>query len=70
MGFTGKQVIHPGQIPIVNTAFSPTPATVQWATEMIQAFDEHQKSGKVSQKLVLCTTKIDKQPYLRIISIN
>jgi citrate lyase subunit beta-like protein len=53
MGFTGKQVIHPDQIPVVNTAFSPTHATVQWATEMIQAFNEHQKSGKVSPKLVL-----------------
>lgn len=47
MGFTGKQVIHPGQIPIVNAAFSPSKERVQWATEMIQAFDEYQKSGQV-----------------------
>ncbi|XP_052088047.1 citramalyl-CoA lyase, mitochondrial-like [Mytilus californianus] len=46
MGFTGKQVIHPDQIPVVNAAFSPSKERVQWATEMIQAFDEHQKSGQ------------------------
>lgn len=46
MGFTGKQVIHPIQIPIVQEAFSPNPKKVEWATELIKAFDEHQKSGE------------------------
>jgi len=46
MGFTGKQVIHPIQVPIVQDAFSPTPKKVEWATELIKAFEEHQHSGK------------------------
>ncbi|KAL5009887.1 hypothetical protein ScPMuIL_012192 [Solemya velum] len=46
IGFTGKQVIHPGQIPIVQEAFSPTPEKVELAKEIIKAFELHQKSGK------------------------
>lgn len=46
MGFTGKQVIHPIQVPIVQEAFSPNPKKVEWATELIKAFQEHQKSGE------------------------
>ncbi|XP_038673960.1 citramalyl-CoA lyase, mitochondrial isoform X2 [Scyliorhinus canicula] len=46
MGFTGKQVIHPSQIPIVQEAFSPNPERVKWAQELIDAFGEHQKLGK------------------------
>ena len=47
MGFTGKQVIHPSQIPIVQEAFSPSSEQIEWATALIQAFEEHQNSGKV-----------------------
>ncbi|XP_069746607.1 citramalyl-CoA lyase, mitochondrial isoform X1 [Narcine bancroftii] len=46
MGFTGKQVIHPNQIPIVQEAFSPSVERVKWAWELIEAFEEHQKLGK------------------------
>ncbi|ELU17285.1 hypothetical protein CAPTEDRAFT_220156 [Capitella teleta] len=46
MGYTGKQVIHPSQIPVVQDAFKPSPERVEWATEMIRAFEEHQNSGK------------------------
>ncbi|KAJ0070184.1 hypothetical protein NL108_002501, partial [Boleophthalmus pectinirostris] len=46
MGFTGKQVIHPGQIAAVQEEFSPSPEKVQWATELIAAFEQHQKEGK------------------------
>ncbi|XP_064413714.1 citramalyl-CoA lyase, mitochondrial isoform X2 [Latimeria chalumnae] len=46
MGFTGKQVIHPNQIQVVQEAFSPTTEKVKWATELIAAFEEHQKLGK------------------------
>jgi len=48
MGYTGKQVIHPIQVPIVQDAFSPSPKKVEWATELIKAFEEHQESGKAS----------------------
>ncbi|XP_068186041.1 citramalyl-CoA lyase, mitochondrial isoform X2 [Antennarius striatus] len=46
MGFTGKQVIHPGQVQVVQEEFSPHPQRVQWATELIAAFEQHQKEGK------------------------
>ncbi|XP_078402164.1 citramalyl-CoA lyase, mitochondrial isoform X2 [Cetorhinus maximus] len=46
MGFTGKQVIHPSQVPIVQEAFSPSPKKMKWAQELIDAFEEHQKLGK------------------------
>jgi len=51
MGYTGKQVIHPIQVPIVQDAFSPSPKKVEWATELIKAFEEHQQSGKASDSL-------------------
>jgi len=43
----GKQVIHPGQIQVVQEEFSPSQERVQWAKELIAAFDQHQKEGKV-----------------------
>lgn len=51
---TGKQVIHPGQIQAVQEEFSPSHERVQWAKELISAFDLHQKEGKVT----LITSKI------------
>ncbi|GBN86219.1 Citramalyl-CoA lyase, mitochondrial [Araneus ventricosus] len=46
MGFTGKQVIHPNQVPIVQKAFSPSPEKVEWAKELIRLFIDHQNLGK------------------------
>lgn len=46
MGYTGKQVIHPSHVPIVQEAFSPSAERVEWATELIKEFQEHQKSGQ------------------------
>ena len=50
MGFTGKQVIHPNQVPVVQEAFSPSQEKIEWASELIKAFNDHQSSGKVSPK--------------------
>ncbi|KAI8792042.1 citrate lyase subunit beta protein, mitochondrial [Biomphalaria glabrata] len=46
MGYTGKQVIHPKQIQTVQEAFTPSPVKVKWAQELIEGFEQHQKSGK------------------------
>ena len=46
MGFTGKQVIHPGQVPVVQAAFSPSAEKVEWASSLIAEFREHEASGK------------------------
>ena len=47
MGFTGKQCIHPMQVPVVQEAFTPSEAKIEWAQELIKCFSDHQKSGKV-----------------------
>ncbi|KAJ8973369.1 hypothetical protein NQ317_018846 [Molorchus minor] len=46
MGYTGKQVIHPGQVPVVQEAFLPTKYQIEWAEGLLKSFEEHQKSGK------------------------
>ena len=43
----GKQVIHPGQIDVVQSAFTPSPQSIEWAEELIELFNKHQLSGKV-----------------------
>jgi len=46
LGFDGKTLIHPSQIEPCNTAFSPSPAEVEWARKMIEAFDLSENRGK------------------------
>ncbi len=41
-----SQVIHPTQIPVVHKSFSPSPEKMEWATELIKAFRNHEESGK------------------------
>ncbi|XP_028396847.1 citramalyl-CoA lyase, mitochondrial-like [Dendronephthya gigantea] len=45
MGFTGKQVIHPSQVDIVNKAFSPSPEKIEWAKELVGAFEQQSSEG-------------------------
>jgi citrate lyase subunit beta/citryl-CoA lyase len=40
LGFTGKTLIHPDQIAVVNEVFSPTAAEVEEARRVVHAFDE------------------------------
>lgn len=51
MGYTGKQVIHPGQVPIVQQAFLPTSTQIEWATGLLKSFKKHQKEGKVTKRI-------------------
>lgn len=46
LGFTGKQVIHPKNIEIVQDVFAPSEEKISWATELIEQFTVHQISGK------------------------
>ena len=50
LGFTGKQVIHPDQVEVVQRAFTPTADKVEWAKELMNAFDLHQDSGQVGHQ--------------------
>ncbi len=46
MGFCGKYVIHPGQIAIVNKAFSPTADEIALAQRIIEAARRAEKAKK------------------------
>ena len=46
MGFTGKQAIHPNQVPIIQDAFRPSDARIQWAKGLVEGFENAQKDGK------------------------
>lgn len=40
LGFSGMSLIHPAQIEPINVIFSPTPAEVDHARQVVQAFEE------------------------------
>jgi citrate lyase subunit beta/citryl-CoA lyase len=46
LGFTGKTLIHPDQIAVVNEIFSPTAAEVEEAQRVVHAFAEAQTRGE------------------------
>lgn len=45
LGFDGKSVINPRQIPLVNAIYAPTEAEIQHAKEVIWAIEEAQSKG-------------------------
>ena len=48
MGFTGKITIHPNQVDIVNEVFSPSAEEVAESRELLAAFEENRKAGKMA----------------------
>lgn len=40
LGFEGRQIINPRQIPVAHEVYSPSPERVQWATEITRVFEE------------------------------
>ncbi|MEP5728434.1 MAG: CoA ester lyase [Sulfitobacter sp.] len=46
MGFDGKTLIHPAQLEVANTAFSPTEAEVDLARRQIAAFEDVEAAGQ------------------------
>ena len=48
MGFTGKITIHPNQIDTVNTVFSPSAEEIAESQELLAAFEENEKVGKMA----------------------
>ncbi|CAF3959987.1 unnamed protein product, partial [Rotaria magnacalcarata] len=63
-GFTGKQVIHPQQVPIVQAAFSPSESSTTWAKELIEAYEKHEKEEGKGAFTFRGQTMVDK-PLLR-----
>jgi citrate lyase subunit beta / citryl-CoA lyase len=45
LGFSGKSLIHPGQIATVNEVFSPSADEIEHALRIVAAFDEATKRG-------------------------
>ena len=46
LGFSGKQVIHPNQVPPVQEAFTPGYESIAHARRLVESFESHQKEGK------------------------
>ena len=46
LGFSGKAVISPRHIEIVNRAFSPSEAEIEYAYEVMEAIEEAKRQGK------------------------
>lgn len=45
LGFSGKTIIHPRQVEVVNRIFAPSPEEIDWALRLSQAFEAHQSAG-------------------------
>jgi citrate lyase subunit beta-like protein len=46
LGFSGKQVIHPNQVPVVQEAFTPSAEAIAYARRIVETFETSQKEGK------------------------
>lgn len=46
LGYTGKTIIHPKQVEVVNSTFSPTTGEVEWANRVIDAYEPALRHGK------------------------
>jgi (S)-citramalyl-CoA lyase len=62
LGFTGKAMIHPKQLPVVNSVFTPDAGRIAWARRVIEAF-EGSEGG-----LVVLDGKLIEIPVVRIAS--
>jgi citrate lyase beta subunit len=45
-GFSGKQVIHPNQVPVVQEAFTPSNEAIAYAKRVVESFESSQTEGK------------------------
>jgi len=46
LGLRGKACIHPGQLEIVNSVFSPSEAELEWASNVVAAFERESAGGR------------------------
>lgn len=40
LGFFGKSAVHPRQVPIIHEVFTPTPDELDWAKQVLRAFEQ------------------------------
>ena len=48
LGFTGMSLIHPGQIETINAVFSPSKDEIEYARQVVRAFEDAQARGEGS----------------------
>ncbi len=46
LGYDGKQCIHPNQLALVNRIFSPPASEVEWAREVVAAYQQSTAAGR------------------------
>ncbi len=46
MGFAGKLLIHPRQIPVARAVFGPDPEAVEFAREVVSAYEQAVREGR------------------------
>jgi citrate lyase beta subunit len=46
LGFSGKQIIHPNQVSVVQEAFTPSDEAIEYARRIVESFESSQKEGK------------------------
>lgn len=46
LGFSGKQIIHPNQVSVVQEAFTPSDESIAYARRIVETFEANQKEGK------------------------
>ena len=46
LGYTGKSIIHPDQIPIVHKLFYPSKSEISWAEKVCSVYEKSTKKGK------------------------
>lgn len=51
LGFSGKQIIHPNQVPVVQEAFTPSAEAIAYARRIVETFEASQKEGKGAYSL-------------------
>lgn len=51
IGFKGKFAIHPAQVDIINATFSPSPAEIDYARRVVEAFEAAERAGKGATSL-------------------
>jgi citrate lyase beta subunit len=45
LGYTGKQLIHPDQVPLVHAVFTPKDEEIAQARRIVEAYEAHQAGG-------------------------
>jgi citrate lyase subunit beta/citryl-CoA lyase len=46
LGYVGKSIIHPDQIPVTHEAFAPNKTEIEWAQKVCDTYVESTKKGK------------------------